>query len=611
MQPKTLDPAKSYESNEALFTSQIYEPLLTYDQEARPYRLAPLTASDMPTLQYDATSNTTVYTLHLKPGLLYQPHVALAPGRVLVADDYVYEIKRMADPAVNSPIYGLMRDYIVGFDVYAKGLARETQGQGYLDLRDYPMEGVRALDPNTLEIKIKGQYPQFIFWLAMPFFSPIPWEVDRYYANHGSSMNFNWNPVGTGPFMMTENNPNARIVLEKNPNYRDVKTLQLDKAIFTLEKEAIPRWIKFLQGYYDLSSISADSFDSAIHISETGEPLLTQDMQHKGLQLYAETDPSIFYFGFNMLDPVVGGSSERARKLRLAISIAVNDDENIALFLNGRGKPAQSPLPPGIFGYREGEPGVNPYVYRWGPHGLKRRSIKDAQALMKAAGYPHGRDPSTGHQLLLHYDVPATGGPDDKATLDWMKKQFEKLGIALNIRATHYNRFQEKMRTGNAQMYSWGWNADYPDPENFFFLLYGKNGKVKHGGENASNYNNPRFNQLFDEMKNRPNDATRQVIIDEMIECLRHDAPWIFGVYRQSLTLNQKWVAPFKPNPMSMGTLKYRVIDLQERNTLRSLWNKPIIWPLLLMLVLFIVVLVPFIVAYQKKQQAAAQRVSL
>ena len=608
-QPKTLDPAKSYSAEEVLFTAQIYEPLFTYAEEAPPYQLIPATATQMPQVEYHQKDNITVYTIHVKPGILYQPHPALNSKRTLVADDYVYEIKRLADPAVSSPIYGLMREYIVGFDTYAKQLSRETQGQGYLDLRQYPLEGVRSVDPYTLEIKIKGQYAQFVFWLAMPFFSPIPWEVDQYYSRQGAMLNLSWDPVGTGPFMMTENNPNARITLEKNPHYRFVDKVQLDKVIFTLEKESIPRWIKFLQGYYDLSGVSTDAFDSVIQINRAGEAVLTSEMQAKGLRLDIQSDPSIFYFGFNMLDPVVGGSSERARKLRLAISIAINYEENIALFLNGRGKPAQSPLPPGIFGYKDGKAGINPYVYHWGAHGLERRSIEVAKALMTAAGYPHGRDPATGKALLLNYDVPATGGADDKASLDWMQKQFEKIGIALNIRATLYNRFQDKMRTGNVQMYSWGWNADYPDPENFFFLLYGPNGKVKHGGENASNYHNLKFDALYSKMKNRPNDVERQRIIDEMINILRYDSPWVFGIYSQSLTLSHSWVAPIKPNPMIMGTLKKRVIDFNQRERLRLAWNKPIVWPIFLMMGILVLIVLPVFHAYRKKQQAGARRV--
>lgn len=610
-QPKTLDPAKSYASEEAQFTAQIYEPPLAYEHDARPYRLMPLTASEMPNIQYLKDRNISIYTIHLKTGLHFQPHPALSSTRELLAEDYVYQIKRLADPAVNSPIYGLMRDYIVGFDTFAQQLPPLHLRPNYLDLRMYPLKGIHVLDPYTFEIQIKGKYPQFIFWLAMPFFSPIPWEVDQYYANPKNKMNFSWNPVGTGPFMMTKNNPNAHIILEKNPNYREINQLHLDKAIFTLEKESIPRWIKFLQGYYDLSGISADSFDSAIQMMPSGKPILTHEMKEKGIRLTTETDPSIFYFGFNMLDPIVGGTSERARKLRLAISMVINYDENIALFLNGRGIPAQSPIPPGIFGYKEGKAGMNPYVYRWEGQGLKRRSLQEARALMSAAGYPNGKDPKTGKPLLLHYDVPATGGPDDKAQFNWMQKQFAKLGIALNVRAIHYNRFQENMRTGNAQMYSWGWNADYPDPENFFFLLYGPNGKVKYGGENASNYDNPKFNALFNAMKNLPNDAKRQAIIDQMIECLRHDAPWVFGLYTKSLTLGQQWVSPLVPNPMSMSTLKYRKINYDLRNQLRLEWNKPIIWPLILMISIALLILLPFVYTYYKKLHAAAPRVNL
>ena len=112
--------------------------------------------------------------------------------------------------------------------------------------------------------------------------------------------------------------------------------------------------------------------------------------------------------------------------------------------------------------------------------------------LLAQAGYPDGRDPRDRQAAELNFEAIATG-PDDKARLNWLRKQFAKLGIELVVRATDYNRFQEKMRKGTGQIFIWGWNADYPDPENFLFLLYGPNGKVKHQGENASNYANPEF----------------------------------------------------------------------------------------------------------------------
>lgn len=361
-----------------------------------------------------------------------------------------------------------------------------------------------------------------------------------------------WYPVGTGPFMSTKNNPTRRMVLEKNSNFRVVyppvagtdedrqsgyldnagKRLPLiDKALFTLEKESIPRWNKFLQGYYDSSAIGADSFDQAIHIDQRGQVSLTPEMQKNGMYLIESIQPSTYYMGFNMLDGVVGGTSELARKLSQAISIAVDYDENIAIFFNGRGIAAQGPIPQGIFGYKEGEAWINHYVYEWKENEAVRRPIQDAKKLMTEAGYPHGIDPKTGNPLILYYDAITTGGPEDKSLFEWMRKQFARIGIDLNVRATLYNRFQEKMRAGDTQIFSWVWVADYPAPDNFLFQLYGANGKVKFGGENTANYTNHEFDRLFDLMKNRKNDSQREQLIDSMLDIVRRDAPWAWGIH--------------------------------------------------------------------------------
>jgi len=673
-QPKTLDPARSYSSNEYQFIAQIYEPVLQYDYFIRPYTLIPLTATVMPEVRYvdkfykpllnpqEQQPAYSIYTIHIKKGILYQPHPSLAKDekgnyrylnlpadyldeqgisqlgdfkytgtREVIADDYLYEIKRIASPSVNSSIYGLMSEHIVGFRDFAAVLPDVAEG-AFIDLRRYPLAGLTKIDDYTFEIAINGLYPQFMFWLAMPFFSPIPWEADKFYGQVGmddKNLSFDWYPVGTGPFMLTENNPNRRMLLIKNPNFRPEyfpvhgsaadklegyehnmgqKLPLIDEAMYTLEKESIPRWNKFLQGYYDMSGISNDSFDQAIQISETGQPILADSMKQKNMKLTQTTDPSIYYLGFNMMDSIVGGNSERARKLRQAISIAVNYDENITIFFNGRGKPAQSPIPPGIFGFKEGEAGINPYVYRWENNEMKRLPIEKAQILMKEAGYPGGIDPQTGRALILHYDLPITGGPDDKAQLDWMRKQFATIGIDLNIRGTQYNRFQEKMRTGNAQIFSWGWNADYPDPENFLFMLYGQNGKVLHGGENATNYNNPQYNRLFDLMKNRPNDAKRQQLIDEMVAIVRQDAPMVWGINTQSLILTQQWVSLAKPNTISLNLLKYLAVDISERNKMQIAWNSPVLWPIALLILLFIVAILPLVFAYYRKEKRFAAR---
>ncbi|OGT44210.1 MAG: peptide ABC transporter substrate-binding protein [Gammaproteobacteria bacterium RIFCSPHIGHO2_12_FULL_40_19] len=634
--PKTLDPARSYSSEETSIIAQIYEPPLQYDYLARPFKLIPLTLSKMPTVTYIKKNGEiiySVYDLKIKPGIYFQPHPAFAKNttpknlhalhdfknvgtRELTAEDYVYQIKRLASPTVNSPIFGVLNKYIVGFDAYSKTLQAAYQKNHTFDLRQFPLEGATIINKYEYQIKIYGVYPQFLYWLAMPFFAPIPWEADLFYATpqlREKNITLDWYPVGTGPYLLSENNPNEQMILSKNPHFHGEnhpethKTMpHVDRLVLSLDKESIPRWNKFLQGYYDRSGISADSFDQAIKLSADGTPELTQSMQEKGIRLETTVSPSVFYIGFNMLDDVVGGQGEKNKKLRQAISIAIDYEEYIQLFMNGRGVAAHGPIPPGIFGYETGKDHINKVIYFSDNNNIKRNPIDVAKKLLIEAGYPNGIDPKTGKALVLNYDVTSTGNPDDKSQLNWMRKQFAKLGIALNIRHTEYNRFQDKVRTGNAQIFSWGWLADYPDPENFLFLLYSANGKVKFNGENASNYTNPKVDNLFNDIKNMPNDEKRLAKIRELLAIIQEDAPWIWGVHPIDFTLSHQWVAPSKPHGVANNTLKYQAINPQLREQLRKKWNKPILWPLWILLGFLIVIFIPLVVTYWKRENKPA-----
>jgi len=649
--PKTLDPAKSYAANEYTFVAQIYEPPLQYHYLKRPYTLIPLSATEVPhAVYYDASDQPlgehaaleqiaySQYTIHLKPGIRYQPHPAFAQNshdlseieqlsdfkhhatRELVAADYVYQIKRLAHPKLNSPILSLMSDYIIGLPEYAKTLKQHYQKGTYLDLTQYDLAGVKALDRYTYQINIKGKYPQFVFWLAMPFFSPMPAEADRFYQQPGmqeKNLTLDWYPIGTGPYYLTVNNPNRQMVLQKNPNFHgetyptttDTGQKQalpfIDRAVYTLEKETISYWNKFLQGYYDASVIQSDNFDQAINIDSEGQASLTQTMQNQGIQLKTAVETSIFYMGFNMADPVVGGYTEAKQKLRQAISIAVDYEEYIAIFQNGRGIASQGPLPPGIFGHVPGAAGINPFVYQWENAQPIRKSIDTAKQLLLEAGYPGGIDPSTHAPLILYLDTTGAG-PAEKSRLAWFRKQLKKLNIQLQIRATDYNRFQEKMRKGNAQLFQWGWNADYPDPENFLFLLYGPNGKIENQGENAANYDNPEFNRYFQRMKNQDNGPERQHVINQMIHLLREDAPWLWGFHPKAFTLHHEWYKNAQPNLMANNTLKYLQIDPEQRQQQRTAWNQPVTWPLIALLVLLCLLVLPGYLGYRRRERQTA-----
>ena len=672
--PKHLDPAQSYTEDEITFTGQIYEPPLQYHYLKRPYTLIPATLEQVPQPRFfdaqgrelaadaplDAIAES-VYELRLKPGIRYQPHPAFALDergqprylgknvaegrqkiadfpqtgtRELTADDYIYQMKRLAHPRLHSPIFGMMADKIVGLKELGEALqnaAKEVPAGDWMDLDAYPLAGVEKVDSHTWRIRIKGKYPQFLFWLAMPFFAPVPREVDRFYTQPGmaaKNLTLDWWPVGTGPFMLSENDPNRRMVLSRNPNFGGRQTYPcegeegdraagllddcgkplplVDQAVFTREKEAIPYWNKFLQGYYDASGISSDSFDQAVRVNVGGDVALTDEMRDKGIRLLTSVKTSTFYMGFNMLDPVVGGLNERATKLRQAISIAVDQEEYISIFQNGRGIAAQSPLPPGIFGYEGGADGLNAVVYDWVDGKPRRKPVAVARQLMVEAGYPNGRDEKSGEPLVIYLDT-TSGGMGEKSRLDWLTRQFAKIDVQLVVRSTDFNRFQDKIRKGNVQLYYLGWNADYPDPENFFFLLHGAETRVAHGGENSSNYVNPEFDRLFARMKNMDNTPERLQIVRQMNRILHHDAPWDFGLHPKSYTLGHRWLKNRKPNDVGNNILKYQRIDAVDRANARREWNRPVRWPLVLGIALLALAIIPGVIGYRRRERRAAK----
>jgi ABC-type transport system substrate-binding protein len=380
----------------------------------------------------------------------------------------------------------------------------------------------------------------------------------------------------------------------------------VDRVVVTREKESIPYWNKFLQGYFDSSAIPSDTFDQAVRVSVDGDVGLTDEMQNKGIRLRTSVDTTILYLGVNWLDGVVGGSSERTRKLRQAIAIAIDWEEFISIFLNGRGLVSQDPLAPGIFGQRLGKDGVNPVTHEWKDGAARRRPIEEARKLLAEAGYPDGRDAKGGQPLVLYLDTVGRG-PGDKPRFDWWRRQFAKLSIQLEIRDTDWNRFQEKIRKGSQQLYILGWNADYPDPENFLFLLHGAQSRMKSQGENTSNYVNAEFDALFERMKNMPNSAARQKIIDRMVDIVRRDAPWIGGFHPVSYGLAHAWMGNGKPNNMARNNIKYLRVDIDKRAALRRESNRPVLWPAALLVVCLIAGAVPAFLAYRRRERMAAR----
>ncbi len=666
--PKHLDPALSYATDENLLIAQIYEPPLGYHFLKRPYQLEPLSAVRMPTIEsldknlqvVDADSADVAfsrYIINIKPDSRYQPHPAFATGddgaplylfeeaeqseayqtiedfnetgsRALHAKDFVYQIKRLADPGNKSPMLGFMAAYIVGMSEFTERLAK-MDNNGWLNLDDFPMEGLEVIDEHTYSVLLKGRYPQFSYWLAMPFFAPVPVEADRFYQNPGfkqKNLTLDWYPIGTGPFMMTRNDPNSEIVLERNPNFRkdyyptegeesDLSTGLLDdagkqvpfvdKAVYSMEKSVLPLWTKFLQGYYDRSgenhSNTRGFFDQAFVVGANGMEL-SAEMQSHDLGMDEDVKPGVFYLGFNMRDPVVGGYSEKARKLRQALSIAYNQEDEISIFMKGGAVASQGPIPAGIPGHKIGEAGINRYVFDWVDGAPKRKSIETARQLMEEAGYPNGRNAETGEPLKVFLDNQSQATSNSK--MDWQRRQFEALGVQLEFRPTDWNRFREKLMTGNVQIFTHGWLADYPDPENFLFLLYGPESPLACNcdGANNANYENEEYDELFRQMRSMNSGPERDVVVAKMVEMVRRDAVWMTGYHPLEYYLSNPWIHNTKRHGISKNVLKYLRIDTEMRAQKQIEWNKPVVWPLLVLLTVVILLFLPAIRAYRRRQ---------
>jgi ABC-type transport system substrate-binding protein len=629
--PKTLDPAVAYDTVAHDITGNVFDTLLEYHYLKRPYELMPALAEAVPT-PVTLPNGRQSYRFRLRPGIRFHkdPCFSLGqPGRTtrdVTAADLAFQFARLADPAVNSPVAHTFGD-VLGFVAFGKRLAelRKTD-QALAALppheqykRAGPIEGVVVHGDREVEFVLASPNPQLLYWFAMPFTTPMAWEAVAYYDGKEGRANLADRAVGTGPFRLALYEKQHRFTLERNPAWyglapenarapgavfpteidkEDIDARRIDPAYagrrlpfldeirFTREKESIPRFNKFLQGYYDESGIIKESFDAVIVSGD-----LSPEMKARGMRLDKEVEPSVFYLGFNMEDATVGApAGDKGRKLRQAMSLAVDVEQFLRLFTNGRGVPAQSPLPPGIFGYSKDY--RNPF---------RQPDKARARRLLAEAGYKNGIDPATGRPLQLGFDTGNTGA-EALLQYEFLVEAWREIGLDVAIRATTYNQFQQKVRQGAYQIFTWGWIADFPDPENFLFLLTCENARSKNNGPNTAGFCDREFDALYGTMKNMPSNGERSEVIRRMLAILERERPWIELFHRESYSLRHAWVLNSKSMGISVPTEKYQDVDPVQRARTQAAWNAPVRWPLYLALIALIAVTVPAVRTYYRER---------
>jgi ABC-type transport system substrate-binding protein len=629
--PKTLDPAVAYTTAEHVITGNVYDTLLEYHYLLRPYQLIPGLAVALPEPK-QLQGGLEAYRFTLRRGIFFHADPCFALGqagrstREVVAADFAFALARVADPAVNSPVAGSFAE-ILGFGEFSKRLVqlrRDSAAFAALPaLEQYRraggIEGVIARSEHELEIVLAAPNAQILYWFAMPFTTPVAWEAVAYYDGRQGRANFTDVAVGTGPFRLALYEKQHRFVLQRNASWygaleanadapgvafpkeidaQDVQERRIDPAYagrrmpfidrvsFARERENIPRFNKFLQGYYDDGGIVKESFDAVIQGDR-----LSPEMAARGMRLDKTVEPSIRYIGFNMDDPVIGTrAGERGRKLRQAMSLAIDVNQYLELFLNGRGVPAQSPLPPGLFGH-DGR-------YK---NAFRQTDLERAKQLLVQAGYAGGIEEATATRLKLSFDTSATTAAAN-LQFEFLAEAWRQLGIDVEINATTYNQFQDKIRRGAYQIFIWGWVADFPDPENFLFLLECGNARSKSGGPNTANFCNAEYDSLYRQMKDLPNNEQRGALIRQMLAILERERPWIELYNEEDFTLSHAWLINSKPMGISYPAFKYRDVNPELRARMQAQWNAPVRWPVYVLVLAVFALTLPAVRTYYRER---------
>lgn len=559
-----FDPVKAGDVASALAASKVYEGLLQYAYLDRPYHVEPSLAEALPEVSEDGLT----YTFRIRKGIYFQDDPCFTQtqgkGRELVAEDFIYSIKRVADLKNASTGYWVYNNRIEGLDEW-------RQHSGGEEPTDYEalIPGLYAPDRYTLVIKLTHPYPQLLWILTMHYSFAIPREAVEFYGQE-----FLNHPVGTGPYILKDWKRNYRIEFVRNPKWAETGREEffptatrpehlaqgldrwagqsipfIDRVVQYVIGDSSTQWMMFLAGQFEVSGVSRDNWDAVI----TPDKQLAEELTRKGIVLSSNPTMDLFYIGFNMDDPVVGQSEDpaedaRHRALRQALTCALNSEE-WERFANNRIIRPKGPIPPGVAGYSE-----RPERF---PFDLER-----ARKLLVEAGYPEGIDPDTGRRLELTLELGSADSAEVRQSTELLIDFYSQIGVDLSARYNNWPTFLDKMDRRQAQMFRLGWIADYPDAENFLQLFYGPNSSP---GPNHCNYVNTELDALYDQVRIMPDGPERTALYEKMADMVIEDCPWIFTSLPLSYGLTHSWLQAYVHHDFPYGMIKYYRIDVDAR----------------------------------------------
>lgn len=555
-----LDPGMMRDLNSMEVCSHIFETLYQYHFLKRPYEMIPLLAEQMPQI----SDNMRVYTIKIKNGVYFQDDKCFpnGKGRELKAQDFVYSIKRIADIKNLSQNWSLFDNKIAGLDEFRE-YTKTCKSRGDVDY-SLEVEGLQTPDDYTLVIKLKRPWPQLVGTaLADISTAPVAKEAVDFYGKDIVS-----HPVGTGPFKLKEWRRGSYVSLVRNPTFRDErypsegepsdaeagylddagKRLPLvDGIVWTIIQEAQPAWLLFLQGKFDAMALQKDNFDEVM----VGDGQLTPKMKQFEIRLKPFQEPSTFWLGFNMQDPVLG----KNKPLRRAISYASDRQKFIDLFYAGLGHVAHGFVAPQMDSY---DPTIK-------EKGFAKYDREKARELVKEAEKIHG---SKLPELKI-----AMGGTSTfyRQYGQFLERQFKAVGLEVEIQYMDWPTYLEKVKTRSAQIFTAGVVASIPDAEDFLGMFYSKNWAP---GSNSFNYLNPEFDRLYEKVAVMRDSPERRELYRKMELIVLEDCPAAFECHRVIYRLHHDWYKNYKQHAFQHGLGRYRRIDAKKRAAYKELLKK-------------------------------------
>jgi ABC-type transport system substrate-binding protein len=550
----TFDPAIYQDQYSSMVVDQILEPMLTYDYLARPAKLVPNTLEAMPEVSDDGMT----YTFRIRKGIYFTPDPAFkGKRRELVATDYAFSILRFFDPKLKSPNLYLIEARIIGLDeAHQRAIA---SGKPFDYDAAYP--GLQVLDRYTLRIRLKRPDYTLLLNLAQPYFGAIAREVADHYGDDIGS-----HPVGTGPYILKHWVRGHRIVLEANPEFRELvlspsplgegrgggdeeilrdiggKRLPLIGRIeISVVEENQPRWLSFLNDGHDVLQWVPNEF---IHtIAPQGE--LAPWLSRRGIRLHTELAPRTGYTYFNFDHPMVGGYEPHQVALRRAITLAFDIPAEINILRKGQAIPAQGPIPPGVESY---DPDFRSPTLEYNP--AKAKALLDMFGYIDRDGDGYRERPD-GSRLEL--ELASRADQEARQSDELWRRCMQAVGLRIRFRKGRFADFVRESNAGTLQMWSLSWTAGSPEADFWMGLFYGPNS----GKSNDSRMRLAAFDRMYERSRTLPDSPERTHLYQEMIRLLLVYTPWVFHVHHISTHLVHPWVKGYKKHPFKAANWRY------------------------------------------------------